>query len=59
MPDREPTDHFDHAERPRKDQPAGAPAPRSTLRPLLITLALFLVLGVLYYLGAEFLVNAD
>ncbi|MCW2815735.1 MAG: hypothetical protein JWN84_3190 [Nocardioides sp.] len=59
MPEREPTDHFDHPERPRKDQPIGAPEPRSTLRPLLLTLAVFALLIGLYFLGAEFLVNAD
>lgn len=63
MSQQDPNDHFEHPERPTVDRPIGAPADaaakRSPVKPLLITVGLFLVLGILYYLGAEFLVNAD
>jgi len=56
MTPREPGDMFDHDERPTSDQPLHGER-RSTAKPLAITVAVFLVLGVLYWLGT-FLINA-
>lgn len=52
MSNREPGDHFDHPERPSKDQPLNAER-RSTLRPLVLTLVVFAVLIALYLLGTQ------
>ncbi|MFB9314559.1 hypothetical protein [Nocardioides plantarum] len=56
MTPREPGDMFDHDERPTVDQPLHGER-RSTIKPLALTVAVFLVLGVLYWLGT-FLINA-
>jgi hypothetical protein len=47
---------FDHDERPTADQPVNGER-RSTMKPLALTLAVFVVLGILYWLGT-FLINA-
>lgn len=47
---REPGDHFDHPARPTVDQPLHGER-RSPLKPLLITVAVFAVLALLYWAG--------
>jgi hypothetical protein len=47
---------FDHDERPTVNQPANGER-RSTIKPLVLTVAVFVVLGILYWLGT-FLINA-
>lgn len=48
----EPGDHFEHPERPTRDQPLHGPR-RSTLTPLLVTVLVFAVLVGLYLLGTN------
>lgn len=48
---------FDHPERPTSDQPLNGPR-RSTVKPLLLTVAVFAVLIALYLAGT-FVVNLD
>lgn len=57
MSNKEPGDMFDHPERPTSDQPLNGPR-RSTAKPLLLTVVVFAVLIVLYFLGT-FVVNLD
>jgi hypothetical protein len=51
------SDHFEHAERPTVNQPLGGGPRRSTLKPLLITIAVFAVLIALYLLGTVLLTD--
>lgn len=54
----DPDDHFEHEQRPTPNQPLGGPR-RSTIKPLLITLAVFAVLIALYLIGAAVVPGLD
>lgn len=54
----EPDDHFEHRERASVSRPVNGEK-RSPWKPLLLTIALFAALIVLYLLGAQFLVSAE
>lgn len=48
---------FDHDERPTADQPLHGER-RSTMKPLVLTVVVFAVLALLYWLGT-FVINLD